>query len=127
MTTILAGRRSHWNSRRPGKATRLLDPGKQPGTPAGHAVTVDKAAGPSIIRGMSVDQQRVRRTRTGLIAHDPARALQGYTLFAPMFGDGTVYLVDMDGTTVHTWRLLHAGGDRARAPRLTAARDRRPP
>ena len=45
----------------------------------------------------AVDQQRVRRTRTGLIAHDPARALPGYTLFAPMFGDGTVYLVDMDG------------------------------
>ena len=59
---------------------------------------------------MSVDQQRVRRTRTGLIAHDSARALQGYTLFAPMFGDGTVYLVDMDGTTVHTWRLPYRPG-----------------
>jgi len=59
---------------------------------------------------MSVDQQRVRRTRTGLIAHDPARALQGYTLFAPMFGDGTVYLVDMDGTIVHTWRLPYRPG-----------------
>src|SRR5216683_1827240 len=28
----------------------------------------------------TVDQQRVRRTRTGLIAHDPARAFAGYTL-----------------------------------------------
>src|SRR6266850_218547 len=36
---------------------------------------------------MSVDQQRVRRTRTRLIAHDPTRALQGYTLFTPMLGN----------------------------------------
>ncbi len=38
--------------------------------------------------GTRVDQQKVRRTRTGLIAHDPARAQPGYTLFAPMFGKG---------------------------------------
>jgi len=52
-----------------------------------------------------IDQQRIRRHGTGLKAHDPARAHQGYTLFAPMFGDGTVYLIDMEGNTVHTWRL----------------------
>jgi len=43
-----------------------------------------------------VDQQKIRRSRTGLIAHDPARAQPGYTLFAPMYGDGTVYLLNMD-------------------------------
>ena len=53
----------------------------------------------------TVDQQKIRRTRTGLIAHDPARTQPGYTLFAPMFGDGTVHLVDMDGKSAHTWRL----------------------
>ena len=58
----------------------------------------------------TVDQQRVRRTRTGLIAHDPARALSGFTLFAPMFGDGTVYLVDMSGAITHTWKLAHRPG-----------------
>jgi outer membrane protein assembly factor BamB len=58
----------------------------------------------------TVDQQRVRRTRTGLIAHDPARALSGFTLFAPMFGDGTVYLVDMSGAIAHTWTLPHRPG-----------------
>jgi len=58
----------------------------------------------------TVDQQRVRRTRTGLIAHDPARAFHGYTLFAPMFGDGTVYLVDMRGEVVHTWNLPYRPG-----------------
>ena len=51
-----------------------------------------------------VDQQKIRRSRTGLIAHDPARAQAGYTLFAPMLGDGTVFLVDMDGKVAHTWR-----------------------
>ena len=58
----------------------------------------------------TVDQQRVRRARTGLIAHDPSRALSGYTLFTAMFGDGTVYLVDMDGKVVHTWRLPYRPG-----------------
>ena len=58
----------------------------------------------------TVDQQRVRRTRTGLIAHDPARAMPGYTLFAPMFGDGTVYLIDMRGEVAHTWRMPYRPG-----------------
>jgi len=58
----------------------------------------------------TVDQQKIRRLRTGLIAHDPARAQTGYTLFAPMFGDGTVYLVDMDGTVAHTWRMPYRPG-----------------
>jgi len=58
----------------------------------------------------SVDQQRIRRTRTGLIAHDAARAQAGYTLFCPMFGDGSVYLIDMDGRVVHTWCLPYRPG-----------------
>jgi outer membrane protein assembly factor BamB len=58
----------------------------------------------------TVDQQKVRRTRTGLIAHDPTRAEPGYTLFAPMFGDGTVYLVDMAGAVAHTWRMPYRPG-----------------
>src|SRR2546422_584187 len=61
-------------------------------------------------RVSTVDQQKIRRTRTGLIAHDAARAQPGYTLFAPMYGDGTVYLVDMDGKAAHTWRLPYRPG-----------------
>jgi Arylsulfotransferase (ASST) len=57
-----------------------------------------------------VDQQRVRRTRTGLIARDPALAQPGYTLYTPMFGDGTVYLLDLDGAVAHTWKLPHRPG-----------------
>ena len=58
----------------------------------------------------TVDQHTIRRRGTGLKAHDPALAYDGYTLFAPMFGDGTVYLIDMNGKTAHTWKLPHAPG-----------------
>ena len=53
---------------------------------------------------MTVDQATWRRTRKlGLTAHNPEKAFPGYTLYAPMFGDGTVYLLDMEGNTVHSW------------------------
>jgi hypothetical protein len=58
----------------------------------------------------TVDQQKIRRTRTGLIAHDPTLAQPGYTLFAPMYGDGAVYLVGMDGAVAHTWQMPHRPG-----------------
>src|SRR5215467_3832279 len=57
-----------------------------------------------------VDQQKIRRTRTGLIAYDPARAQFGYTLLSPMYGDGTVYLVDMHGKVIHQWHLPYRPG-----------------
>lgn len=58
----------------------------------------------------TVDQQKVRRSGTGLKAFDPSLAYAGYTLFAPMFGDGTVYLIDMRGDIAHTWTLPHPPG-----------------
>jgi hypothetical protein len=61
-------------------------------------------------RKSPVDQQRVRRARTGLVALDPDRAYPGFTLYTPMFGDGTVYLVDLHGQVAHTWRLPHPPG-----------------
>ncbi len=55
---------------------------------------------------MTVDQATWRRTRKlGLTAHDPEKAFLGYTLYTPMAGDGTVYLLDMEGNEVHTWRM----------------------
>lgn len=55
---------------------------------------------------MTIDQATWRRTRkTGLTGHDAAKAFPGYTLYAPMFGDGTVYLLDMQGEEVHRWRM----------------------
>ena len=50
----------------------------------------------------SIDQVTLRRRGVGLIAHDGDRAFDGYTLLAPMMGDGTVYLIGMDGTVAHT-------------------------
>lgn len=63
---------------------------------------------------MTVDQITLRRRATGLTAWDRDRAFDGYTLLAPMMGDGTVYLIDMEGHPVHTWRLPYPPGDYAR-------------
>jgi outer membrane protein assembly factor BamB len=61
---------------------------------------------------MPIDQVTLRRTRKlGLTAHDPAKASPGYTLYTPMYGDGTVYLLDMQGHEVHTWKLPFPPGD----------------
>jgi len=61
---------------------------------------------------MTIDQLTLRRTRKlGLTAHDPSRASAGFTLYSPMYGDGTVYLLDMEGNEVHTWKLPFPPGD----------------
>ena len=54
----------------------------------------------------SVDPITPRRRGAGLIAHDPALAGEGYTLIAPQTGDGDVYLIAMDGTIAHRWKIL---------------------
>jgi hypothetical protein len=51
----------------------------------------------------SVDQQTQRRRGVGLIAHDPERAFQGYTLFTPQMRGGPPLLIDMEGNAVHEW------------------------
>jgi hypothetical protein len=58
----------------------------------------------------AVDQSKIRRMRTGLVAHDPAHAQPGYTLFSPMYGDGSVYLIDMEGRVAHSWCLPYRPG-----------------
>lgn len=61
---------------------------------------------------MSIDQATWRRTRkTGLTAHEPSKAQQGVTLYAPMWGDGTVYLIDMEGNELHSWSTGFTPGD----------------
>jgi hypothetical protein len=62
------------------------------------SVVVPKAAG-------AVDQVTLRRRGVGLIGHDPARSAGGYTLIAPQTDNGNVYLVDMEGRTVHRWTM----------------------
>ena len=55
-------------------------------------------------------QTRRRIARTGLTAWDPARACPGYTLYAPMSGEGEVYLLDLAGEVVHTWKMPYPPG-----------------
>ena len=44
---------------------------------------------------------RLNRTN-GLVRHNPAKAFEGYTLFAPM-STNDAFLVDMEGNIVHHW------------------------
>jgi hypothetical protein len=58
----------------------------------------------------NVDQNTIRRRGTGLRALDVRRAAPGLTLFSPMKGDGTTYLIDLHGKAVHTWKLPYPPG-----------------
>ena len=53
----------------------------------------------------TVDQVTLRRRGTGLIAHDPWRAGEGFTLIAPQTDGGNVYLIAMDGSVAHQWKM----------------------
>ena len=57
-----------------------------------------------------IDQNTIRRRGVGLRGLDAARASPGLTLFTPMIGDGTVFLIDLNGKTVHTWRMPYPPG-----------------
>jgi hypothetical protein len=59
----------------------------------------------------SVEQIKLKRAGTGLRALDPERAWPGYTLFAPRSGAGIVYLIDLDGSVVHTWQMPYPPGN----------------
>ena len=55
-------------------------------------------------------QTRRRIARTGLTAYDPERASPGYTLYAPMSGNGAVYLLDAAGQVAHQWQMPYPPG-----------------
>lgn len=57
-----------------------------------------------------VEQRKAMRAGVGLRACDEERACPDYTLFAPITGDGTVYLIDLHGAVVHSWRMPHPPG-----------------
>ena len=48
----------------------------------------------------TIDPNTIRRRGVGFRGYDPRRASPGFTLFAPMSGSGTVYLIDMQGNAV---------------------------
>jgi hypothetical protein len=57
-----------------------------------------------------IDQNPIRRRGTGLRALDRARASPGLTLFSPLEADGIVYLIDLAGKVVHTWKMPYPPG-----------------
>src|SRR5712692_1708633 len=65
---------------------------------------------PSSDRVGGIDQNPIRRRGTGLRALDPARTSPGLTLFSPMDGSGIVYLIDLDGNVVQTWKMPYPPG-----------------
>ncbi len=60
-------------------------------------------------RTNAVDQNPVRRRGTGLRALDMDRASAGLTMFASA-GEGMIYLIDLQGTVVHTWKMPYPPG-----------------
>ena len=57
-----------------------------------------------------MEQNKVKRSGIGLRACDRDRAFNGFTLFAPLGGSGTVYLIDLNGKVVHTWQMPYPPG-----------------
>jgi len=57
-----------------------------------------------------VEQNKVKRSAIGLRACDRDRAFAGFTLFTPLSGNGTVYLIDIAGEVVHTWEMPYPPG-----------------
>jgi len=57
-----------------------------------------------------IDPNTISRRGVGFRGYDPQRASPGFTLFAPMSGSGTVYLIDIQGNVTHTWTMPHPPG-----------------
>ena len=57
-----------------------------------------------------VEPSKAKRNGVGLRALDRDRACPGYSLFAPITTDRTVYLIDLDGNVVHTWDAPYSPG-----------------
>ena len=57
-----------------------------------------------------VEPNPILRRGVGLRGLDAGGASPGFTLFTPQTGDGTVYLIDLEGNVVHTWKLPYPPG-----------------
>ncbi len=73
------------------------------------AATAKPTAASSVIG--PVDQRTQARRGTGLIAWDPTKTSDGYTLFAPL-GGASAYVISMEGESVHTWDIAAISGTR---------------
>src|SRR5215472_15154788 len=58
-----------------------------------------------------IEPVTIKRRGVGLRGYDRGRAFAGFTLFAPLpSSNRTVYLIDMEGTVAHTWRVRYPAG-----------------
>jgi hypothetical protein len=57
-----------------------------------------------------IERITLKRREVGFRGYDSARAFPGFTLFTPLAGK-TVYLVDLQGTIVHTWQMPYPPGN----------------
>jgi hypothetical protein len=65
----------------------------------------------SALADTGMEPNAIKRRGVGLRGHDPARAFQGFTLFAPSAPTNkSVYLIDMEGKVVHTWNMPYPPG-----------------
>ena len=60
---------------------------------------------------VAVEQIKLKRSGIGLRALDRDRVFPGFTLFAPQSGGGHVYLIDLAGKVVHSWRMPYSPGN----------------
>jgi len=51
-----------------------------------------------------------RTSSQGLSHYNRSKTYNGYTLFTSLFGEGDVWLVDMEGKFIHQWRMPHRPG-----------------
>ncbi len=58
----------------------------------------------------TVEQDKRKREGTGLRAYDSERACPGLTLFTPLTGGSTAYLVDLQGRVAHSWTMPYQPG-----------------
>ncbi|MFC9661796.1 aryl-sulfate sulfotransferase [Nocardia sp. NPDC127606] len=61
-----------------------------------------------------MEQNTLKRRGIGLIGSNAELASPGFTLYAPLAGNGRVDLVDLDGEIVHQWHLPYRPGRHAR-------------
>ena len=65
---------------------------------------------PTATPSNGIEPNAIRRRGVGFRGYDPSRTSPGFTLFTPQFGDGTVYLIDIQGDVVHTWKMPYPPG-----------------
>ena len=57
-----------------------------------------------------ISQTRKRITKSGVTYLDSKKAYDCVVLFAPMFGNGEVYAINLQGEIIHQWHISSKKG-----------------